>query len=205
MSIDQSLVYIVDDDAAVRAGLKRLVESIGLEAKVFAGAQDFLDEYDGSLPGCLVLDIRMPEISGTKLQSMISERRINIPIIFITGHADVPTAVDLLKKGAFDLLEKPFSEQVLLGRIQEALDKDLRDRHAFAKRREAVERLQQLSDRERQVLDMVMAGRPNKAMAKELGLSMSTIEVHRASVMKKMKAGSLPELTTLVNMACQEC
>ena len=204
MSLEQSLVYVVDDDVAVCGGIKRLVESIGLRAEIFSNAQEFLDDYDESVPGCLVLDIRMPEISGIKLQSMLSANNINIPIIFITGHGDVPIATKAFKEGAFDFLEKPFNEHVLLGRIQEALDKDLNYRKTFAVRHEVIERFQKLSDREREVLDQVMAGKTNKAITVELKLSRSTVEVHRANVMKKMKADSVPELVTLVNMAYEE-
>ncbi len=143
----------------------------------------------------------MPEMSGIKLQSKLSENDINIPIIFITGHGDVPTATKALKDGAFDFFEKPFNERTLLDRIGEALDKDLRERDVFAVRQKTIERLQQLSDREKQVLDLVMAGKPNKVIAADLELSQSTIEVHRANVMKKMKVDSLPQLVTLVNMA----
>ena len=201
MSSAQSCVYIVDDDKAVSGGIKRLAESVGLRAAVFSGGQEFLDAYDKSEPGCLVLDIRMPDMSGIKLQSKLSENDINIPIIFITGHGDVPTATKALKDGAFDFFEKPFSEHALLERIREALAKDLRERALFALRNEALKKLQQLSDREKQVLDLVMDGKPNKVIAMDLELSQSTIEVHRANVMKKMKADSLPQLVTLVNMA----
>jgi two-component system response regulator FixJ len=201
MSLEKSCVYIVDDDKAVSGGIKRLVESIGLEAAVFSGGQEFLDAYDGSEPGCLVLDIRMPDMNGITLQSKISGNNINIPIIFLTGHGDVPTATKAFKGGAFDFFEKPFNEHALLERIQQALATDLRERDAFALRHEAIEKLKQLSDRERQVLDLVMAGKPNKVIAMDLELSQSTIEVHRANVMKKMKADSLAQLVTLVNMA----
>ena len=201
MSLDKSCVYIVDDDKAVSGGIKRLVESVGLRAAVFSGGQEFLDAYNRSEPGCLVLDIRMPDMSGIKLQSKLSENDINIPIIFITGHGDVPTATKALKDGAFDFFEKPFSEHALLERIREALAKDLRERDVFVLRNEALKKLQQLSDREKQVLDLVMDGKPNKVIAMDLELSQSTIEVHRANVMKKMKVDSLPQLVTLVNMA----
>jgi two-component system response regulator FixJ len=199
--LDKSCVYIVDDDKAVSGGIKRLVESIGLKAAVFSGGQEFLDAYDGSEPGCLVLDIRMPDMNGIALQSKLSGNDINIPIIFLTGHGDVPTTTQAFKGGAFDFFEKPFNEHALLERIQQALAKDLHDRDAFALRHEAIERLKQLSDREKQVLDLVMAGKPNKVIAMDLKLSQSTIEVHRANVMKKMKADSLAQLVTLVNMA----
>jgi two-component system response regulator FixJ len=201
MLLDKSCVYIVDDDKAVSGGIKRLVESIGLKAAVFSGGQEFLDAYDGSEPGCLLLDIRMPNMNGITLQSKLSENNINIPIIFLTGHGDVPTATEAFKGGAFDFFEKPFNEHALLERIQQALATDLRERDAFALRHEAIERLKQLSDREKQVLDLVMAGKPNKVIAMDLELSQSTIEVHRANVMKKMKADSLAQLVTLVNMA----
>lgn len=181
-----------------------MVESVGLQAESFSGGQQFLDAYDGSEPGCLVLDIRMPGMSGMKLQEKLSENHINIPIIFITGHGDVPTATKAIIDGALDFLEKPFNEHALLERIQEALDKDLRERGSVAKRREADERVQRLSTREKQVLDLVMAGKPNKAIATDLGLSQSTIEVHRANTMKKMKVDSLAQLVTLVNISRHE-
>ncbi len=204
MSLGESCVYIVDDDKAVSGGVKRLVESVGSKAAVFSGGQEFFDAYDRSEPGCLVLDVRMPGMSGIALQSKLSENDINIPIIFITGHGDVPTATEALKNGAFDFFEKPFNEHTLLDRIQEALAKELRERDALALRHKTIERLQRLSDREKQVLDLVMAGKPNKAIAVELQISQSTVEVHRASVMRKMKAGSLPELVTLTNMVCDK-
>ena len=204
MLLEKSCVYIVDDDEAVSGGIKRLVESIGLKATVFSSGQEFLDAYDSSQPGSLVLDIRMPDMSGITLQSKISSNNINIPIIFLTGHGDVPTATKAFKGGAFDFFEKPFNEHALLAAIQQALAKDLCDRDAFALRHEVIERLEQLSDREKQVLDLVMAGKPNKVIAMDLELSQSTIEVHRANVMKKMKADSLAQLVTLVNMACEK-
>ena len=201
MLLEKSCVYIVDDDEAVSGGIKSLVESIGLKTTVFSSGQEFLDAYDSSQPGSLGLDIRMPDMSGITLQSKISSNNINIPIIFLTGHGDVLTATKAFKGGAFDFFEKPFNEHALLERIQQALATDLRERDAFALRHEAIERLKQLSDRERQVLDLVMDGKPNKVIAMDLELSQSTIEVHRANVMKKMKADSLAQLVTLVNMA----
>lgn len=204
MSFDESCVYIVDDDKAVSSAITGLVESVGLRAVAFSGGQEFLDAYDGSEPGCLVLDIRMPDISGINLQSRLAENGIPIPLIFITGHGDVPTATEALKNGALDFFEKPFNDRKLLERIQEALAKDLRDREALAVRHNAIERLQQLSNREKQVLDLIMAGKSNKAMALDLGLSQSTIEMHRANVMKRTKADSLAQLVTLVNSARQE-
>lgn len=201
MSLNKSCVYIVDDDEAVSGGIKRLVESVGLKAAVFSGGQEFLDAYGRSEPGCLVLDIRMPNMNGITLQSKLTENDINIPIIFLTGHGDVPTATKAFKGGAFDFFEKPFNENELLDRIQQALAKDLCQRDAFALRRESIERLKQLSNRERQVLDLIMAGKPNKNIAMNLKLSQSTIEVHRANVMRKMKAESLAQLVTLVIMA----
>ena len=200
MPFDHSLVYIVDDDSAIRGGIKRLVESIGLSARSFSNANDFFADYDASVVGCLVLDIRMPEISGMKLQALLIERNIMVPIIFITGHADVPTAVDALKKGAFDFQEKPFNERHLLDRIQEALAKDLRDREVRAMRDEVTKRYQTLSDREKQVLKLVLVGKPNKMIARDMDLGQSTIELHRANVMRKMEAGSLPELVSMVNV-----
>jgi len=190
-------VFVVDDDPAIRESLGWLIESVGLKVKMFATAQEFLEGYDPTLPGCLVLDIRMPGMSGLDLQNELAARKVNIPILVITGHAEVPVAVRAMKAGAFDFIEKPFSDQLLLDRIRRAIEKDAGFRRARSQRAEVAARLAQLTPREREVMDLVVAGKANKVIASELGLSPKTVEVHRAHVMKKMQVGSLADLVRL--------
>ncbi|MHC4213165.1 MAG: response regulator transcription factor [Planctomycetota bacterium] len=198
MSEVEPVVYIVDDDEAVRDGLGKLMESIHLKVETFASAQEFLDSYDVPGPGCLLLDVRMPGMSGVKLQDTLAERNIMLPIIFISGHGDLPMAVEAVKKGAVDFIEKPVGDQVLLDRVQEALAKDAQIREQQAERQIVLDRLELLTNRERQVLDLMREGKPSKTIAFELELSRKTVEVHRAHVMGKMNAESLAELMALV-------
>jgi RNA polymerase sigma factor (sigma-70 family) len=169
--------------------------------ETFASAQAFLDDYDSSKPGCLVLDVRMPGISGLELQERLAARRINVPIIFITGHGDVQMAVRALQAGAFDFVEKPFNDQDLLDRIQKAIAFDAERRGKEAQRAQLQALFASLTPREREVLDLVVEGMSNKAIANTLGLSAKTVEVHRAKVMEKMHARSISDL---VKMAMQE-
>ena len=187
----------MDDDPAVRDAVRQVVLSVGLSVETYSTSQEFLDKYDPSRPGCLVLDVRMPGRSGLDLQRELSQRGVALPIIIITGYADVYLAVRALKAGAVDFIEKPFSSQVLLERIEEAIEKDRQARKENAKRAEFTARLESLTPRERQVMDLVVDGQPNKAIAAELGLSLKTVEGHRAHVMEKMKVGSLAELVRL--------
>ena len=190
-------VFVVDDDPAIRESLRWLIESVGLNVKVFTTAHEFLDAYDPSLPGCLVLDILMPGMSVLDLQSELAARKVNIPILIITGHAEVPVAVRAMKAGALDFIEKPFSDQLLLDRIRRAIEKDTESRRTHSQRAEVAARLAQLTPREREVMDLVIAGKANKVIASELGLSPKTVEVHRAHVMKKMQVDSLADLVRL--------
>lgn len=190
-------VFVVDDDPAIRESLRWLIESVGLNVKMFTTAHEFLEGYDPSLPGCLVLDIRMPGMSGLDLQNELAARQFNIPILIITGHAEVPVAVRAMKAGALDFIEKPFSDQLLLDRIRRAIEKDTESRRANSQRAEVAARLAQLTPREREVMDLVIAGKANKVIASELGLSPKTVEVHRAHVMKKMQVDSLADLVRL--------
>ena len=194
-------VFVVDDDPAIRQSLRWLIESVGLNVKVFSTAQEFLEGYDPSTPGCLVLDIRMPGMSGLDLQNELATRKIQVPIIIITGHAEVPVAVRALKAGAMDFIEKPFSDQLLLDRIRRAIEVDAQSRRVRSEQAEVDARLGQLTPRERQVMDLVIAGKANKVIASELGLSPKTVEVHRAHVMKKMQVASLADLVRLGMMA----
>ncbi len=192
------IVFIVDDDEAVRNSLRLLVKSVGLTATALASAQEFLASYDPLQPGCLVLDVRMPGMSGLELQQRLNLRGAVIPVIFITGHGDVPMAVEAMQQGAFDFLQKPFRDQDLMDRIQRALEKDRANRAELGERSHIREQHETLTPREREVLAMVASGKANKAMAADLGLSQRTIEIHRARVMEKMGASSLAQLVRMV-------
>ncbi len=192
------VVFIVDDDHAVRNSLLLLAKSVGLAATAFGSAQQFLDHYDALQPGCLLLDVRMPGMSGIELQQQLNMRGAMIPVIFITGHGDVPMAVEAMQHGAFDFLQKPFRDQDLLERIQRALEKDSANRSQIAERSRIRERRDSLTPREREVLMLVASGKPNKVMAGDLGLSQRTVEIHRARVMEKMGASSLAQLVRMV-------
>lgn len=188
-------IFVVDDDVRMRDSMSWLLASVGLPVKTFGSATDFLKACDPHCHGCLILDIRMPDISGLQLQDMLAERGIRLPIIMVTGHADVPTAVRAVQKGAVDFLEKPFNDQFLLDRIHSALTLDAQRRQADLSRREVCDRFASLTPRERDVLKLVLAGQQNKMIAFELGVSIKTVESHRAKVMKKMDAKSVAELT----------
>ncbi len=190
-------VFVVDDDAAMRESLRFLVESVGLAVETFERAQDFLGRYDPERPGCLVLDVRMPEVSGLELQERLAEYGSDIPVILITGYGDVPMAVRAMRNGAIDFIEKPFSDQHLIDRIQEAIARDGLRRSKRNDRDSMARRMSALSVRETQVLDRVVEGKANKVIAVELGLSPKTIEVHRARLMKKLRVGSVAELVRL--------
>jgi two-component system response regulator FixJ len=191
-------IFIVDDDAAVRDALKLLLRSVGQAVETFGSAQEFLDAYAEDRPGCLVLDIRMPGMSGLELQQKLNERHSIIPIIFITGHGDVPMAVEAMQAGAVDFIQKPFRDQDLIDRINQALEKDSSNRAALGERNDIRRRLETLTPREREVLDLVVHGKANKVIAGDLKLSQRTVEIHRARVMEKMQASSLAHLVRMV-------
>jgi FixJ family two-component response regulator len=199
MSNDSSaMVFIVDDDEAVRGSLKLLLKSIGLPAQTYASAQEFLASFDPLRPGCLVLDIRMPGMSGLELQETLNARGALLPIIFITGHGDVPMAVEAMQRGAMDFLQKPFRDQDLLDRINKALEKDRAGRDLLGNLVRIRARMAELTPREREVLGRVTAGQANKVIAADLGLSQRTVEIYRAHVMEKMGANSLAHLVRMV-------
>ena len=191
-------VFVVDDDDGVRKGLSLLLRSVGLNVEVFAGAQEFLEDCNTDRPGCLVLDVRMPGMSGLELQERLKEEHIDIPVIILTGHGDVPMAVRAVQAGAVDFIEKPFREQVLLDRIQQALTMDAQRREQRTQRTVLENRLTRLTPREREVLGLVVVGKHNKAIATELGVTVKTVEFHRSKVMDKTQAGSVAELVRLV-------
>ncbi|MBW7929934.1 MAG: response regulator transcription factor [Gammaproteobacteria bacterium] len=190
-------VFVIDDDQAVRDSLGLLLRSMGQKARLFESAQAFLDEYDGSMAGCLVLDIRMPGMSGMELQQKLRTIDCTMPIIFVTGHGDVPMAVEAMHHGAFDFIQKPFRDQELLDRINQALAWDEEHRSDDDYRRSVQEHYLNLTPREREVMACVVAGLANKVIAMDLNLSQRTVEIHRARVMEKMNARSLADLVRM--------
>jgi two-component system, LuxR family, response regulator FixJ len=189
-----AVVHLIDDDEDVRRALAFLLGTAGLAVKVYESAVLFLEKYDGSRDGCIVSDVRMPEMDGIQLLRRLSELNVKLPVIVMTGHADVAMAVEAMKVGAVDFIEKPFSDEILLAAIQTALARDGRATDNLDQIRT---RLASLTPREKEVLDGLLAGHPNKTIAYDLGLSPRTVEVHRANVMTKMGAGSLSELVRM--------
>lgn len=196
MSNDQT-VFIVDDDEGVRDGLSLLLETVGQPCELYECGGDFLDAYDDNKRGCLVLDIRMPRMTGLDLQKKLQEMGSTLPIIFITGHGDIPMAVEAMRRGALDFIRKPFREHDLLERINEALGIDADAYRKACDREELAEKLSSLSDRELEVFDRVADGRMNKVIAADLGISERTVEVHRGQVMKKLGVRTLAQLVRI--------
>jgi len=194
-------VFVVDDDPAVRRTLQLLMEFAGFRAECFASAEEFLNRYDPEKPGCLVLDVRLKGQSGLDLQQQLVSEGIGIPVIMMTGHGDVPTAVRAMRTGALDFIEKPFNDQLLLDRVRQAVELDLGNREVRQKRAEIAARLALLTPREREVLERVVSGRANKQISAELHISTKTVEAHRAHVMEKMQADSLADLIQYVRGA----
>jgi FixJ family two-component response regulator len=190
-------VFVIDDDQAVRESLALLLKSMGQKARLFDSAQAFLDQYDPDMNGCIVLDIRMPGMSGVELQQRLKAMRCTIPVIFVTGHGDVPMAVEAMHQGAYDFIQKPFRDQELLDRINQALNWDQEHRSEDERRRSVQERFGSLTPREREVMDCVVRGLANKVIAMDLDLSQRTVEIHRARVMEKMNARSLADLVRM--------
>jgi two-component system response regulator FixJ len=203
LSEDAPLVYIVDDDTAVRDSLGLLMKSVGLACETHESATDFLESYDASRPSCLVADIRMPGMSGLELQQELQSRCSEIPILFITGHGDVPMAVNAMKNGAMDFIQKPFRDQDLLDRIHRALHSDQDRRASSEETAEIRERIDKLTPREKEVMEMVIQGHANKVIALDLGVSQRTVELHRARVMHKMGVRSLADLVRIAGRVDQ--
>jgi two-component system response regulator FixJ len=193
-----TFVYLVDDEFAVRDSLTLLIESTGQTVRSFASAEAFLNNYDPEQAGCLLLDVRMPSMSGLELQDELLRREISIPIIFLSGHAGIPDSAKAFRAGAVDFLEKPFDNEILLDRIEEAIKKDIASREQLNEHLEIQNRLDHLTVREQEVLSLIVKGHSNKEMARMLDISNRTIEAHRASIMEKMHANSLAELMVMV-------
>jgi two-component system response regulator TtrR len=196
---NQATVFVIDDDPAIRDSMRWLIEAAGFNVKIYASAREFLKKLSPSQRGCLVLDVRMPEINGLELQRLLSEKNNPLPIIFISAHGNVPDAVNALHEGAIDFLTKPFDSQLLLKRIQSSIDLDQKRYEAKQKQEEIAARLAQLTSRERQVMDLIVRGKANKVVAAELGISTKTVEIHRARVMEKLKVRNLADLIYLTH------
>ena len=197
MTIVKPTVFIVDDDEAVRGALRLLMKSVGHEAKTFDSGDEFLASCNPGISGCLILDIRMPGMSGLELQETLHQQGVDIPIIFITGHGDVPMAVQAMRHGAMEFLQKPFREQDLVDLVNQALEKNENSHKLALQRTEIEPRIAKLTPRERQIMDMIVQGNANKVIAIDLGVSQRTVETHRTRIMRKMQARSLAELVRM--------
>ena len=194
MAIERPVVFVVDDDPSMRSALQDLVASVGLEPRVFATPREFLQASRADVPSCLVLDVRLPGSSGLAFQEELARAGVRVPVIFITGHGDIPMSVRAIKAGAVEFLSKPFREQELLDAIHAGIERDRAQRRAAAAVAELEQRFATLTEREREIMPLVIAGQANKRIAAELGVAEATVKVHRGQIMRKMQAKSLPEL-----------
>jgi FixJ family two-component response regulator len=199
MTDERAAVFVVDDDASMRRALDSLFRSVGLEVYLYASAQEFMRATRADVPGCLVLDVRLPGMSGLTFQQELAKAGIALPVIFITGHGDVPMTVRAMKAGAADFLTKPFEEQALLDAVDAAIGRDRTRRRDSTRLAELGQLYRALTEREREVMKFVVAGWANKQIAAELGLSLVTVKVHRGQVMRKMLAKSVPELVRMAD------
>jgi FixJ family two-component response regulator len=195
----QAIVYVIDDDPSVREALASLLRSVGLEVKVFGSTRQFLESPRPDVPGCLVLDVRLPGVGGLDLQSQLLRSNIHLPVVFITGHGDIPMSVQAMKAGAIEFLTKPFRDQELLDAIQQGIERDRARRRDSEAVRQLQERLESLTAREREIMAHVVTGRMNKLIAGDLHVSEITVKVHRGQVMRKMGAKSLAELVRMAD------
>ena len=194
----QQTVYVVEDDEAVRDSLELLLKSDSKPLKTYDSANAFLKDYSDKMAGCIVLDIRMPGMDGMELQKKLNDKHSILPIIFVTGHGDVPMAVDAMKEGAVDFIQKPYREEALLEKIEAALEQDQEQRKSLDEKQEIIRRVKSLTPREREIMDRMIAGQANKVIAIELEISQRTVEIHRSRVMHKMGTHSLAHLVRMV-------
>jgi FixJ family two-component response regulator len=199
MSEDRAVVFVVDDDASMRRSLETLLRSVGHDVRLFSSAQEFMQAQRPDTPGCLLLDVRLPGMSGLAFQQELAKAGVALPVIFITGHGDVPMSVRAMKAGAAEFLTKPFDDQVLIDATHAAIERDRARRREAANLAALMARYNQLTEREKQVMKLVVAGRVNKQIAAELGLSLVTVKVHRGQVMRKMLAKSVAELVRMAD------
>lgn len=198
MTDTQQTVYVVEDDEAVRDSLELLLKSDGKPVSTYDNANAFLKDYSEKMAGCIVLDIRMPGMDGMELQKKLNEKHSILPIIFVTGHGDVPMAVDAMKEGAVDFIQKPYREEALLQKIEAALEQDREQRKTLGEKQEILRRVKSLTPREHEIMDRMIAGQANKVIAIELEISQRTVEIHRSRVMHKMGTHSLAHLVRMV-------
>ena len=194
MQQQDPIVYVVDDDEAIRSALRLLMKSADLRVVICASAEEFLKSYKPEVPGCLVLDVRMPGMSGLELQRLLLDRHVRVPVIIMSGHGDVSMAVQAMKDGAVDFIEKPFKNEVLLERVKQCIAQDVEIRKEQRQHVEATTRIASLTPREREVMELLIQGKRNKIIASDLGISNRTVEAHRAKIMEKMHAHSLSEI-----------
>jgi RNA polymerase sigma factor (sigma-70 family) len=199
MTEEQPVAFVIDDDAMVRDAVADLLRSVGLRVQAFGSTQEFLQSKRPNAPGCIVLDVRLPGASGLEFQRTLTESNIQLPVIFITGHGDISMSVRAMKSGAIEFLTKPLREQELLDAVQAGIERDRARRQQAQLVAELQERLNSLTSREREVLSLVITGRPNKQIGYELGLSEMTVKVHRSQIMRKMRAKSLVELVRMAD------
>lgn len=197
MAVAEPIVFVVDDDPAVRDSLRLLLKSAGLSTQLYANAQAFLDDFDPRRPGCVVVDVRMPGMNGLELQAALNARNAALPLIVMTGHGDIPMAVQAMKAGAHDFVEKPYDDDHLLSRIEQCLRLDAAARAKDASAQQNVAMLAKLTAREREVMALLVEGKPNKVIAARLDISTRTVEVHRARIMEKLNARSLADIVRL--------
>lgn len=203
MTSQKSHIHLVDDDPEVRAGVSLLLESEDFSVRIFTDAQSLLDFVTPATPGCLILDVRLPDMDGLTLQRQLKEQNIRMPILFISGHGDIPMAVRALSEGALDFLEKPFTDQTLLEAVQHALEQDANERAGALQVAHLQARLDSLTPREREVLEGLLDGKPNKLIARDLDVSVRTVEIHRSNLMQKMGAKNASHLARLA-LACSD-
>ena len=198
MNAPTPLVFVVDDEEAVGDSIAMLLRTVGLTSRVYRDPRRFLEEYRPEMPGCLVLDVRMPQMGGLEVQKELARRNATLPVIFITGHGDVPMAVEAMRGGAVDFIQKPFNDDELIRRVQNALEQDAQERELLQRREEIERRWKELTSREREIAERIADGQANKKVAAELGISVRTAELHRARVLQKMGVRSPAQLVRML-------